>query len=170
MSPGRILRPVLLGGLFLFGSVSAGFAKWTFNPRSNVGFESAVLDAMVVAMQKPDRSVVRMAGDSMLPFFGGDSIAVIQKIPAARLRIGMIAVYTNFLGEKVAHRVIAQMSGGWKVQGYNNAQPDSTIVSEENLLGVVYATFNTAGSPAMNDASTFGLMPAMDVVMGASAK
>lgn len=124
---------------------------------------------MLVAMQKPGRSVVRMDGDSMLPFFGRDSLAVVQQIPAERLRLGMIAVYTNFLGEKVAHRVVSMREDGWTVQGFNNRQPDSTVVNGSNLLGVVYATFNTAGSPSA-DSPSLGLMPAMDVVLGAPAK
>jgi len=170
MSPGRVLRQVLLGFIFLFALLTPGLSKWTFNPRSNVGFQAAVLDAMVVAMQKPDRSVVRMDGDSMLPFFGSDSIAVIQKIPVTRLRLGMIAVYTNFLGEKVAHRVVAKLDAGWTVQGYNNSRADSTIVNEANLLGVVYATFNTAGAPADKDSAVYAMLPTMDVVLGAPAK
>lgn len=150
--------------------VVAGFSKAPAHPCSNVGFDTAVLDAMVVAMQKPGRSVVRMDGESMLPFFGSDSIAVIQKIPAARLRLGMIAVYVNFLGEKVAHRVVEKARDGWTVKGYNNAQTDSTVVNETNLLGVVYATFNTAGSPKSADAAGFAMLPTMDVVLGAPAK
>jgi hypothetical protein len=150
--------------------LSSGFSMVPAIPRSNVGFATAVLDAMMVALQKPGRSVVRMDGDSMLPFFGSDSIAVIQEIPASRLRLGMIAVYTNFLGEKVAHRVIAKAQDGWTVQGYNNRTADTTIVNEGNLLGVVYATFSTSGSPASDNASAFAMLPAMDVVLGAPAK
>jgi hypothetical protein len=159
-----------MGLVALCAMATPAVAKPTIHPRSNVGFDVAVLDAMVVAMQKPGRSVVRMDGDSMLPFFGADSIAVVQEIAAARLRVGMIAVYTNFLGEKVAHRVIAKAQTGWTVQGYNNARSDSTIVNETNLLGVVYATFNTAGAPKSADAAGFAMLPTMDVVLGAPAK
>lgn len=170
MLPGRPSRKVLTG-LIAFCAMAAGvFAKGPVHPRSNVGFDTAVLDAMVVAMQKPGRSVVRMDGDSMLPFFGADSIAVIQQIPASRLRLGMIAVYVNFLGEKVAHRVVERVQNGWTVKGYNNSSADSTVVDETNLLGVVYATFNTAGSPKSAGAAGFAMLPTMDVVLGAPAK
>lgn len=170
MVPGRALRSSFLAGIVVCILQLQGFAKPVAHPRSNVLFQAAVLDAMVVAMQKPDRRVVRMEGDSMLPFFGANSIAVIQRIAAARLRPGMIAVYSNFLGEKVAHRVIARNEAGWTVQGYNNSRADSTTVNEHNLIGVVYATFNTAGAPSAANPPIFGLLPAMDVVLGAPAK
>ncbi|HUG13044.1 MAG TPA: S24/S26 family peptidase [Opitutaceae bacterium] len=170
MLPGRPSRLALLGLLAICAMAMPAAAKPKIHPRSNVGFDVAVLDAMVVAMQKPGRSVVRMDGDSMLPFFGADSIAVVQQIPAARLRLGMIAVYTNFLGEKVAHRVIAKAQDGWTVQGYNNPRADSTVVNETNLLGVVYATFSTAGAPKSAASAGFAMLPTMDVVLGAPAK
>ncbi|HEY5551786.1 MAG TPA: S24/S26 family peptidase [Opitutaceae bacterium] len=170
MSPGRPSLRSLLGFIVLCAMSVTAFAKVPVHPRSNVGFDTAVLDAMVVAMQKPGRSVVRMDGNSMLPFFGSDSIAVIQTIPAARLRLGMIAVYVNFLGEKVAHRVVEKAHDGWTVRGYNNSKSDTTVVNESNLLGVVYATFNTAGSPKATDAPGFAMLPSMDVVLGAPAK
>lgn len=161
---------VVIGAISLFAILPSAFSMVKANPRSNVRFQTAVLDAMMVAMQKPGRSVVRMDGESMLPFFGSDSIAVIQQIPASRLRLGMIAVYTNFLGEKVAHRVVARAQAGWTVRGYNNSRDDSTIVNEGNLLGVVYATFSTSGAPASADSPVFAMLPTMDVVLGAPAK
>ena len=170
MLPGRPSHKVLLGFIAFIAMAAGALAKGPVHPRSNVGFDTAVLDAMVVAMQKPGRTVVRMDGDSMLPFFGADSIAVIQQIPASRLRLGMIAVYVNFLGEKVAHRVVERALNGWTVKGYNNSSADSTVVNETNLLGVVYATFNTAGSPKSADAAGFAMLQTMDVVLGAPAK
>ena len=170
MSPGRLPRKALIGFISLFAMIATGYSRAPVAPCSNVGFDVAVLDAMMVAMQKPGRMVVRMDGDSMLPFFGSASIAVIQQIPASRLRLGMIAVYTNFLGEKVAHRVVAKATTGWTVQGYNNSRADSTIVNETNLLGVVYATFDTAGSPSSFDSPVYASLPSLDVVLGAPAK
>jgi len=38
------------------------------------------------------------------------------EIDAARLRVGMIAVYVNRFGEKVAHRIISPVAGGWQVK------------------------------------------------------
>jgi signal peptidase I len=118
-------------------------------PVSREMYDAAVVDAMAVAAQRPDLSVVQISGRSMLPFFSDESVIVMKKIDAARMRVGMIAIYVNRFGEKVAHRVIARVDRGWQVQGYSNEEPDSTVVSNDNLLGVVYATFHSAGRPSV---------------------
>lgn len=106
--------------------------------------DAALLDAMAVAAHRPGFSVVRVSGHSMVPYFSNGAVIVMKKIDPALLRVGMIAVYVNRFGEKVVHRVIAKVDGGWEVQGYNNSRPDSTVVNGGNLLGIVYATFNAA--------------------------
>ena len=125
--------------------VSAALLALVVTPRSqgaNMSYEAAVSDALTVAAQRADLSVMRVAGQSMLPYFSDDAVILVKKIDAARLRVGMIAVYVNRFGEKVAHRVIAPSEGGWQVKGYNNDEPDSTVVNGGNLLGIVYATFH----------------------------
>jgi signal peptidase I len=133
-----------------------------------VAIDAALSDALVVAAHRPAMSVVRVAGESMLPYFGDDTVIVIKKIDAARLRVGMIAVYVNRFGEKVAHRVIGAVDGGWQVKGYNNDRPDSTVVSSSNLLGIVYATFNSMGRTPVSIASAD--LPAVETVYAAPAK
>jgi signal peptidase I len=130
--------------------------------------EATVADAMAVAGQRADLSVARISGQSMLPYFEDQAVIVMKKIDAARLRVGMIAVYVNRFGEKVAHRVIAPVNGGWQVKGYNNDRPDTTVVNGSNLLGVVYATFTSAErSPARTAAVSH---PNLDTVYAAQAK
>jgi hypothetical protein len=137
-------------------------------PASRVAYDAAVVDAMAVAAKRPDLSVARVSGQSMLPFFGDDAVIVMKKIDAARLRVGMIAIYVNRFGEKIAHRVIAQVDGGWQMQGYSNDEPDSTVVNNTNLLGIVYATFLSAGrQPVMVAAADF---PVIQTVYAAPAK
>jgi len=138
--------------------------------RSDAGmtYAGAVGDALAITARRPELSVVRVAGQSMLPYFGDDAVVVVKKIDAARLRVGMIAVYVNRFGEKVAHRIIAPVAGGWQVKGFNNAQADSTVVNGGNLLGIVYATFNSSGrAPVAVAASN---LPAIDTVYAAPAK
>ena len=55
----------------------------------------------------------------------------------------MVVVYTNRFNETVAHRVVARTAAGLEVQGYNNDRADSTVVTDANLLGVVYVTFHS---------------------------
>ena len=103
----------------------------------------------------------------MLPYFGDDAVVVVKKIDETKLHVGMIAVYVNRFGEKVAHRVIAPVAGGWQVKGYNNDQPDSTVVNRSNLLGVVYATFHSAGRAPV--AVAMANLPAVETVLAAPA-
>ena len=133
-----------------------------------MSYDAAVSDALTVAANRPEMSVVRVAGQSMLPYFSDDAVIVVKKIEAARLRVGMIAVYVNRFGEKVAHRVIASVAGGWQVKGYNNDRADSTVVDGSNLLGIVYATFNSTGRAAVTVAGTS--LPVIETVFAAPAK
>ena len=135
---------------------------------SNTGYFAAVADAMAVAANRTDLSVVRVAGQSMLPYFSDDAVIVVKKIDAARMRVGMIAVYVNRFGEKVAHRVVAPTVNGWQVQGYNNDRADTTVVDNSNLLGVVYATFHSTGRVPAMVASVAA--PAIETVYAAPAK
>lgn len=168
MKPSRYLRVFVTIAAVLGGAVCAQ-AQGLVATRSNVTFSRALADATQVVAMKEGRWLARTAGDSMLPFFGADSITVMQRIASERLRPGMIAVYRNRDGEQVAHRVVEHTGAGWRVQGYNNDRADSTLVNDDNLLGVVYATFHTAGIPA-EDSVTQALAAAVPVVLGAPAK
>ena len=120
-------------------------AEFTARPLTAVSLSTALADAQKLATARPGASVMLIEGKSMLPFFGEGSVVVIKKIDPAKLRAGMVVVYTNRFGEMVAHRLVATVAGGWVAQGYNNSMPDSTVVSGSNLLGVVYATFHSSG-------------------------
>jgi hypothetical protein len=138
--------------------------------RSSAGmsYNGALSDALAIAAHRPELSVVRASGQSMLPYFGDDAVIVVKKIDAARLRVGMIAVYVSRFGDKVAHRIIAPVAGGWLVKGYNNQQADSTVVNSGNLLGIVYATFNSVGrAPVAMAASN---LPTVETVFAAPAR
>jgi len=153
-----LLVSTVLLALALAANVQAG----------NMTYDAAVSDALAVTAHRPELSVMRIAGESMLPFFGNNAVVVVKKIDAARLRAGMIAVYVNRFGEKIAHRVIAQVDGGWQVKGYNNDAADSTVVNGSNLLGVVYATFHSAGRAPVAIAAA--ILPAIETVYAAPAK
>jgi signal peptidase I len=120
-------------------------------PVSPISLETALADARALAAQHANMTVMRIEGVSMLPYFGEGSVLVVKKINAARLREGMVVVYTNRFGDTVAHRLVARVDGGWQVKGWNNDRADTTVVNPSNLLGVVYATFHSSGpaSPAL---------------------
>jgi len=125
-------------------------------PASPVAIRDALADAQALAGTHDGAEVMRIAGTSMLPYFGDGALVVVKPIEEGKLRAGMLVVYRNRFGETIAHRLVARQDSGWQIQGCNNAQPDSTLVTSANLLGVVYATFYTSspGIPAGQLAAT----------------
>lgn len=135
--------------LAIFG-VGIARGEYVARPVTTVSLDTALADAQKVAEARAGSQVLRIEGRSMLPFFGEGSVVVVRKIDPARLRAGMVVVYTNRFGETVAHRLIAMVDGGWVVQGFNNEAVDSTLVNAGNLSGVVYATFHSNGHAEPN--------------------
>jgi len=129
-------------------------AELVTSPLTGISLSTVLADAQKLADARPGAQVMRIEGTSMLPFFGEGSVVVVKKIDTAKLRPGMVVVYTNRFGETVAHRLVATTAGGWIAQGYNNSRPDSTVVSAANLLGVVYATFHLNGVMGALDLAT----------------
>lgn len=103
-------------------------------------------DANALADRHAGSAVVIVSGDSMVPYFRNGDVLVMKPIAAAALQPGMVVVYRNRFHETVAHRVTAPTEGGWTVKGYANERTDTTVVSAENLLGVVYAVFHPRDS------------------------
>jgi len=118
-------------------------AEYTAKPLTTVAMSTVLADAQKLADARPG------------------SVLVVKKIDPAKLRTGMVVVYTNRFGETVAHRLVATTAGGWTAQGYNNSKPDSTVVNGVNLVGVVYATFHSSGLWGSVDlAAVAGSIPA----------
>ncbi|MFH1498134.1 MAG: signal peptidase I [Verrucomicrobiota bacterium] len=136
-------------------------------PTTPVSIDSALRDAAKLTARNPDLQAMRVAGASMLPYFGEGSVLVVKAARAESLKPGMVVVYTSRFGETVAHRVIGgDAVNGWEVKGYNNATADTTRVTDANLIGTVYATLHaSAANPA--DAIGLGGVP---VAMAAPAR
>ena len=141
------MKAMLRVFLLLTAVFGAGMARaeFTARPMTAISLDTVLADAQRLAEARPGAQVLRIEGKSMLPFFGEGSVVVVKKIDPAKLRAGMVVVYTNRFGETVAHRLVGTVAGGWVAQGYNNRTADSTVVSGANLLGVVYATFHSNG-------------------------
>ncbi|HWA10492.1 MAG TPA: S24/S26 family peptidase [Opitutaceae bacterium] len=97
-------------------------------------------DAELLAAREPGRDVLLGAGESMAPVYGDGSVLVIRPMAYAELRAGMTVVYLNREGRRIAHRLWRQEENGWRARGLNNAEPDTELVTAENLVGVVYAS------------------------------
>ncbi|HTZ20801.1 MAG TPA: signal peptidase I [Opitutaceae bacterium] len=119
-------------------------AHVTTAPASPVVIRDALADAQALARVHVGARVMKISGTSMLPYFGDGALVVVQPIEESKLRAGMLVVYRNRFGETIAHRLVARQDSGWQIKGYNNDQPDSTLVTSANLVGVVYATFYTS--------------------------
>jgi len=145
MKTARTLTRLLLA---IAGLALAGEAAATVNPVSGVSLTAALRDANELAANRSDLKVLRVEGASMLPFFGSGAVLVVKHLPAEKLRAGMVVVYTNRFNETVAHRLVAPTAAGWTAAGYNNRDTDSTPVTADNLVGVVYATFHSNALPA----------------------
>jgi signal peptidase I len=161
------LRRLLVTAIFC-GAVVAE-AAIAERPLTAETFEATLADAHRIAARHPSLSVLKVEGRSMLPYFGDGSVVIVKAIDAAALREGMIVVYKNRFGETVAHRLIRAKAEGWVAQGYNNRTADSTLVTSENLLGVVYVTLHSSGD--IQDAGALSVLTAKTpTVVAASAK
>lgn len=162
MKAATLIRP--LGLVAMTASLFAAALGAAENPRSGESLAAALSDAHALIANRVDFKVVRVEGDSMLPFFGNGAVLVVKTMPVEKLKAGMVVVYSNRFNETVAHRLISKTAGGWEVRGYNNAAADSTLVNGENLLGVVYATFHSDGlldKPALIAAASSGTSVAL---------
>jgi signal peptidase I len=169
---GRYIRVMTVAPIFRrILMATAGLAVLAAAPRAvaGVGAGAALMDAQAVVANRPGFSVVQVSGNSMVPYFRNGAVIVMKQIDPARLRVGMIAVYVNRFGERVVHRVIARVDGGWQVKGYNNARPDSTVVNAGNLLGIVYATFDIAAREMPVNVAAVDL-PRVETVYAAPAE
>lgn len=133
---------ILTAGILM---AAAGHSAVVERPVSSVPLTTTLSDAHQVAVRHGGMQVMRIAGTSMLPFFGEGSVVIVKSIDTAELRAGMVVVYQNRFGETVAHRLVSPAANGWVAQGYNNSEADSTVVNASNLIGVVYATFHSNG-------------------------
>jgi len=168
----RTLIGVLAMAVLFAGSARAELVKGaaSYTPVCAVDIGTTLRDAHRLAA-KIGASVVRVEGGSMLPYFGDGSVLVVRVSNLESLRAGAVVVYRNARGETVAHRLETRVAGGWRVRGANNRTADSTVVTAENFLGSVYATFhsNARGLDAVGS-ELAGLIGSTPVVLAATAR
>lgn len=121
-------------------------------PKSSVSFEQALADAQKVTAMNPAWSVMRCAGISMDPFFGEDSLMLVEAVEIGKVREGMVIVYRDAEGDLVAHSVVSVTADGVIAKGFNNRSEDPHPVTSESLVGVAFGYLHTNGAHA--DAST----------------
>lgn len=110
-------------------------------PSTDVSRVQAWKDAERVSQMGEGRVSAVGSGGSMQPVFGNNTVIVITKIAFEDLKPGMTVAYLNKKGHQVVHQLLEKKTKGWRVQGLNNETEDLELVTRENLLGVVYASF-----------------------------
>lgn len=111
-------------------------------PTANMSKLQAWKDAELIASLGEGRLEVVGTGDSMAPVYGDNTILVISKIAYPELQSGMTVAYTNQRGHRVVHQLLTKDGLGWRIQGFNNDVEDRERVTQDNLIGVVYASLS----------------------------
>ena len=117
-------------------------------PKSSAPFEKALRDAEMIASLSPAWSVQRTSGVSMGDFFGDNSLIIVQEATLADVRVGMMIVYRSTEGELISHKVISHNGSSLRTIGVANWSVDPAPVTEDMLVGAVFAVFHSAGAPS----------------------
>lgn len=80
-------------------------------------------------------------GLSMSPLLEPGSWVVIRPWAYEELKPGMIVLYTNNSGRRIAHALVRKTPHGWLAAGVNNRSPDRELVTPLNIAGVLAAAF-----------------------------
>ena len=141
------LPGVLVAGLWIAGCAAAPerppvVREPAVSPSADVTVDQAWRDAKAVAARGPGRMPAVGTGTSMQPVFGKDTLLVINPIAYDDLKPGMTVAYRNQRGVRVVHRLVVKLADGWRIMGLNNDRVDDAVVTRENLIGVIYASFN----------------------------
>ena len=116
-------------------------------PKSSAPFSKALNDAEMIASLSSDWSVKRTSGASMGDFFGDNSLIIVQKAALSDIRVGMMVVYRSSEGELISHKVISHNGSSLRTTGVANWSVDPMPVTEDMLLGAVFAVFHTSAGP-----------------------
>jgi hypothetical protein len=111
-------------------------------------FEAMALAKKYVAAH-PGTDFLVGSGDSMLPLYQDHTVVVTKKAAIGDLQAGMTAVFLGDSGRPVAHVLVARTSDGWVAQGVGNLAPDATLVTADNLMGVVIKAYQPSSSPML---------------------
>jgi phage repressor protein C with HTH and peptisase S24 domain len=112
-------------------------------PTSTVSSAQARSAARTVVRNEPDSYLAQGLGNSMQPVYGNNTTFLITPIAWDDLRAGMNVAYRDPFGDQIVHTLLYERDGSWVVQGVNNDAPDKYHVTRQNLIGVVYGSFQS---------------------------
>ena len=108
-------------------------------------------DASAIIKNREGWFYANVVGNSMKQYYPAESTTVIVKpIDFSLLRLGQVIAYKNKFGEDVIHVIVEKVVDGFLVKGSNNKNNDSTILTKDNFIGIVYVTFNDRSNSSRN--------------------
>lgn len=140
---------VLFFGIGVIVLSSAVYGKKTNTvpvPSSSTSAKVTTMVTRMVRWEVPGAMISKAHGISMAPIYGNNTQVVIAPIEFKDLKENMIVAYKNRWGDFVVHQLVSKFGKKWLVRGINNKTSDQERVTEKNLVGVVYAVFNSKGS------------------------
>ena len=81
---------------------------------------------------------MRGSGKSMLPYYGDNSVLIIETASYNKLKMGMSVVYRDSNGDLVGHLLQVKFGNDWYARGFNNKKQDPQVVTERNYVGVIF--------------------------------
>ncbi len=121
-------------------------------PSSTTSARITTTVARIVRWEVPGGTVAQDDGISMAPIYGENTRVVLAPIVFEELKVDMIVAYRNRRGQLVVHQIVNKIGKKWLARGINNRTFDRDRVSEKNLVGVVYAVFNSKSSENNDEA------------------
>lgn len=151
---GKKLKRCIVGPCLIFLCVALTGCEHTSRSRhvhgarhtllhSNVRRNDALFAAKAIQAKDPKRMVGWGKGSSMSPIYSENTLLVTAPVKYDELEVDMIVAYKNSKGKNVVHRLVRRSGEYWVAQGINNENADEELVTPENLIGVVYATFQS---------------------------
>ena len=105
-------------------------------------FGNVDVDANSIINNRKNWFYANVVGESMKTYYPHQSTVIIKPIDFSSVKVGQVVAYKNNFGDEVVHRVERQVDSGFLMKGSNNKGLDSTVLTDKNILGVVYVTFN----------------------------
>lgn len=111
---------------------------------SPIPFQKALSDAQHIASMNPNWILMEAEGNSMNPHYSSNDLIIIEKSDFDDLRPGMVVVYKDKEGDYVGHIILEKTPEGFIAQGFNNSNKDPQLVTKDNYIGTLFATFHYA--------------------------
>ena len=93
---------------------------------------------------------MRGSGSSMLPYYGENSVLIVETASYNNLQLGMSVVYRDSNGDLVGHLLQGKSGDDWYARGFNNKKQDPQLITERNYVGVIFGILsgNSSGERA----------------------